>query len=82
MTVIDSAEESRLSSCKAWDALTHPDFKSRADVNKSAFNIAYNTDLSIFDYWRDVRPDLGKRGAKAFTGKGLNYEQYFACRYL
>lgn len=48
-------------------------------MNKAAFNIAYETDLNIFEYWKQVRPDLGQRGARAFSGKGFNRGQYLAC---
>jgi len=76
-----SAEESRLSSCKMWEALTRPDFKGVDASNKAAFNIAYDTDLNIFQYWEQVRPDLGERGARAFAGKGFNHEQYFSRKF-
>ncbi|KAH8697070.1 S-adenosyl-L-methionine-dependent methyltransferase [Talaromyces proteolyticus] len=72
------AEESRLASCQMWEALNRPDFRDTEAVNKAAFNIAYETDLNIFQYWEQVRPDLGKRGACAFAGKGLNEAQYLA----
>ncbi|KAM3518757.1 hypothetical protein MY4038_010005 [Beauveria bassiana] len=70
------AEESRLASCKQWDALTKPGFKDSTADNKAAFNLAYDTNLNMFQYWKQVRPDLGQRGAIAFAGKGLNYDQY------
>ncbi len=78
---LHSAEESRLASCKQWDALTKPGFKGSSADNKAAFNIAYDTNLNMFQYWKQVRPDLGQRGAIAFAGKGLNYDQYLGCTY-
>lgn len=62
-----------------WEALNRPDYKRSKSVNKAAFNIAYKTDLNIFQYWEQVRPDLGERGSRAFAGKGLNEQQYLAC---
>ncbi|OAA74697.1 O-methyltransferase, family 2 [Akanthomyces lecanii RCEF 1005] len=72
------AEESRLASCKMWEALTEPGYKDSEASNMAAFNIAYDTDLNIFQYWEKVRPDLGERGARAFSGKGFNENQYLS----
>ncbi|KAJ3494431.1 hypothetical protein NLG97_g4079 [Lecanicillium saksenae] len=72
------AEESRLASCKMWEALTEPGFKDAEASNKCAFNIAYDTNLNIFQYWERIRPDLGERGALAFAGKAMNEKQYLA----
>ncbi|KAJ3497647.1 hypothetical protein NLG97_g1741 [Lecanicillium saksenae] len=71
-----NAEESRNSSCKAWEALTLESFKNSDAPDKAAFNIAYQTELNVFQWWQKVRPDLGARGALAFTGKGINYDAY------
>ncbi|OAA59250.1 Cytochrome P450 [Akanthomyces lecanii RCEF 1005] len=72
------AEESRLASCKMWEALTEPGYKDSKASNMAAFNIAYETDLNIFQYWEKLRPDLGERGARAFSGKGFNEKQYLS----
>ncbi|KAJ3496496.1 hypothetical protein NLG97_g2620 [Lecanicillium saksenae] len=70
-----NAEECRLASCKLWDVVSATRNGSNKD-SKTAFNIAYQTNLAPYEYWEKVRPDLGARGAKAFTGKGINVEQY------
>lgn len=70
-----------MASCKVWEAITRPDYKESNENHKTGFNIAYQTDLSPYEYWEKVRPDLGARGAKAFAGKGINTEQYLTCVY-
>lgn len=71
-----SADECRVSSCKAWDALTLPDYKDATAANKAPFNIAYDTSLDYFQYVSSERPDIGNRAKKAMAGKGFNLGQY------
>ncbi|KAJ5787470.1 S-adenosyl-L-methionine-dependent methyltransferase [Penicillium paradoxum] len=72
------ADECRTSSSKAWEALTHPDFKDSTDPRKTPFNLAYNTELLIFDWMKTVRPDIGQRCNTAMAGKGINLGQYLS----
>ncbi|RMD40324.1 hypothetical protein DV735_g4820, partial [Chaetothyriales sp. CBS 134920] len=76
--VAHCADEARASSCKAWDALVTPGFKGSTAPNKAPFNIAYNTELDIFQYVSKVRPDIGARAKVAMAGKGLNLGQYLS----
>lgn len=67
----------RRSSCKAWEALTLPDFKNTDAPDRTAFNIAYNTDLKIFQYLSDVEPEIGKRTKVAFaSGTKVNTDEF------
>ena len=59
----------RKSSCKAWDALTLPGYRSSDAPDKTAFNLAYNTNLKIFQYLSDVEPEIGKRTKVAFASR-------------
>ncbi|CAI7663181.1 unnamed protein product [Penicillium pancosmium] len=72
------ADECRTSSSKAWEALIHPDYKDATEANKAPFNLAYDTDLTVFEWVKSVRPDIGQRANTAMAGKGLNLEQYLA----
>lgn len=73
-----SVEEVGLSSTRAWEALQRPDFKDAEEANKAPYCIAYNTDLDMFDYWKEVRPDFAQRGNLAFSGE-IKLGQYLAC---
>lgn len=67
----------RKSSCKAWDALTLPGYKNSNAPDKTAFNLAYNTDLEIFKYLSDVEPEIGKRTKVAFaSGTRVNTDEF------
>ncbi|KAF2992955.1 hypothetical protein E8E13_000326 [Curvularia kusanoi] len=69
----------RKSSCKAWDALTLPEYRNSDAPDKTAFNLAYNTNLKIFQYLSDVEPEIGKRTKVAFaTGTRVNNDEYLA----
>jgi hypothetical protein len=57
----------RKSSCRAWDALTLPEFRNSDAPDKTAFNLAYGTKLKIFQYLSDVEPAIGKRTKVAFA---------------
>lgn len=58
----------RKSSCNSWDVLTLPGYRNSDAPNKTAFNLAYKTDLKIFQYLSDVEPEIGKRTKVAFAG--------------
>ncbi|PHH62237.1 hypothetical protein CDD81_7297 [Ophiocordyceps australis] len=66
------AEEGRMSCYKQWEAL------SGKRSGQTGFNLAYQTDLSVYDYWKQVRPDWGQRAARAFSSNVGNLEQYLA----
>lgn len=69
----------RKSSVKAWEALTHPDFKNSDAPNKAPFNIAYNTPLKVFKYISEVEPEIGKRTKIGFaSGTKVNEEEYLS----
>ncbi|PHH68802.1 hypothetical protein CDD82_266 [Ophiocordyceps australis] len=68
------ANEGRMASSKQWEVLAQDSGSGR----KTAFQVAYDTDLSVYDYWKHVRPDWGKRAAKAFSSNVNNLEQYLA----
>ncbi|KAE8153686.1 S-adenosyl-L-methionine-dependent methyltransferase [Aspergillus avenaceus] len=72
------ADECRTSSSKAWEALTYPEYKNATETNKAPFNLAYKTDLTIFEWMKSVRPDIGRRCNTAMAGKALNLEQYLS----
>jgi len=57
----------RKSSCRAWDALTLPEFRNSDAPDKTAFNLAYDTKLKIFQYLSDVEPAIGERTKVAFA---------------
>jgi hypothetical protein len=80
--VVTSADECRTSSSKAWEALVHPDYKDATEANKAPFNLAYDTDLTVFEWVKSVRPDIGQRANTAMAGKGLNLEQYLTRNYI
>ncbi|KAF2677135.1 S-adenosyl-L-methionine-dependent methyltransferase [Lentithecium fluviatile CBS 122367] len=67
----------RRSSCKAWEALKLPEFKNSNAPGKTAFNLAYNTDLEIFQYLSEVEPEIGKRTKVAFaSGTKVNTDEF------
>lgn len=67
----------RKSSCKAWDALTLPEYKDSNASDNTAFNLAYNTDPEMFRYLSDVEPEIGKRIKVAFTsGTRVNTDEF------
>ena len=74
-----SIDECRFSSSRSWEALTNPDYKDSTAANRTPFNLAYNTDMGIFQYLSEVRSDIGHRAKLAMAGKGLNLDQYLAC---
>ncbi|KAL6704829.1 hypothetical protein ACN47E_007633 [Coniothyrium glycines] len=67
----------RRSSCKAWEALTYSEFKNSEAPNKTAFNIAYETPLKIFQYISEVEPEIGKLSKIGFaSGTKVNTGEY------
>ncbi|KAH7350329.1 S-adenosyl-L-methionine-dependent methyltransferase [Pyrenochaeta sp. MPI-SDFR-AT-0127] len=69
----------RRSSCKAWEALTLPEFKNSSSADKTAFNLAYNTDLKIFQYLSEVEPEIGRRTKVAFaSGTKVNTDEFLS----
>ncbi|KAH8706937.1 S-adenosyl-L-methionine-dependent methyltransferase [Phaeosphaeriaceae sp. PMI808] len=69
----------RKSSCRAWDALTRPGLKGSDTPDKTAFNIAYNTDVKLFKYISEIEPEIGKRTKVAFaSGTKVNDDEYLA----
>jgi hypothetical protein len=69
----------RKSSCYAWEALIRPDFQNTDALNKTAFNIAYKTDMKLFQYISEVEPEIGKRTKVAFGGGAkFDTEEYLA----
>ncbi|KAL4890656.1 hypothetical protein BDV59DRAFT_204136 [Aspergillus ambiguus] len=69
-------DECRFASCRAWEALTLPEYKDATDTNKAPFNIAYDTTMDYFAYTSTIRTDIGNRTKKAMAGKGFNLGQY------
>ncbi|EAT79368.2 hypothetical protein HBI56_051040 [Parastagonospora nodorum] len=67
----------RKSSCRAWDALKLPEFRNSDAPDKTAFNLAYNTKLKIFQYLSEVEPEIGKRTKLAFaSGTKVNTDEF------
>lgn len=74
----DSVDECRTSSCKALEAMRHPEYKDSNAPNRAPFNLAYGTEMTIFEYLAEVRPDMGLRSKVAMSGKGLRLGDYLS----
>ncbi|KAI1991288.1 hypothetical protein LOZ53_002970 [Ophidiomyces ophidiicola] len=61
---------------KSWEALVHPSFKCSSAANKTAFNLAFNTDFGMYEYWKQLRPDLAERGGAAFASLPIGWEAF------